>query len=188
MRHVVLCAFLFAVAAVVLAPGAAADQHRSSCPTGTPPIPSAVRSGNEAVPSDRRRPERHACAVHGKRDRRERRRHLLPQGHLESPRFQRQELGIPLRGTGQRQRRQLDGEQTGRQSQASPRRRVTPRRGSRQWRLAGIYPAGATGFELHPAVWRRLEGDPRGRPRPFQGVPGRLRSCEVTSVGQWFGQ
>ena len=34
MRHVVRSAFPFAVAAVVLAPGAAADQHQSSCPNG----------------------------------------------------------------------------------------------------------------------------------------------------------
>ena len=34
MRHVVLCAFLFTVIAVVLAPGAAADQDLSSCPNG----------------------------------------------------------------------------------------------------------------------------------------------------------
>ena len=34
MRHVVLCAFLSAVVAVVLAPGAAADQDQSSCPNG----------------------------------------------------------------------------------------------------------------------------------------------------------
>ena len=34
MRHVVLCAFLFAVTAVVLAPAAAAAQNQSSCPNG----------------------------------------------------------------------------------------------------------------------------------------------------------
>lgn len=34
MRHVILCALLLAVTAVVLAPGAAADQHQSSCPNG----------------------------------------------------------------------------------------------------------------------------------------------------------
>jgi hypothetical protein len=34
MRQVILSAFLFAVTAVVLVPGAAADQHQSSCPNG----------------------------------------------------------------------------------------------------------------------------------------------------------
>ena len=34
MRLVILCAFLFAVTAIVLAPGAAADEHQSSCPNG----------------------------------------------------------------------------------------------------------------------------------------------------------
>ena len=34
MRHVILCALLLALTAVVLAPGALADQHQSSCPNG----------------------------------------------------------------------------------------------------------------------------------------------------------
>jgi len=50
MRHVVLYAFLFAVTAVVLAPGAAADQHLSSCPNGynaypVPQTEAAMRQG-----------------------------------------------------------------------------------------------------------------------------------------------
>jgi hypothetical protein len=34
MRHVILSGFLFAVAAIGLAPGAAAAEHQSSCPNG----------------------------------------------------------------------------------------------------------------------------------------------------------
>ena len=34
MRHVILCGFLFAVTAIVLAPDAAAAEHQSSCPNG----------------------------------------------------------------------------------------------------------------------------------------------------------
>ena len=34
MRHVILGGFLFAVTAIVLAPGAAAAEHQSSCPNG----------------------------------------------------------------------------------------------------------------------------------------------------------
>jgi hypothetical protein len=34
MRHVILSGFLFAVTAIVLAPGAAAAEHQSSCPNG----------------------------------------------------------------------------------------------------------------------------------------------------------
>jgi hypothetical protein len=34
MRHIVLCGFLSAVTAIVLAPGAAAAEHQSSCPNG----------------------------------------------------------------------------------------------------------------------------------------------------------
>ena len=34
MRRVILCGFLFGVTAIVLAPGAAAAEHQSSCPNG----------------------------------------------------------------------------------------------------------------------------------------------------------
>jgi hypothetical protein len=40
----------------------------------------------------------------------------------------------------------------------------------------------------NPRFWRRPEGGQHGRPRPFDAVPGALRSGEITSVGQRFGQ
>ena len=91
-------------------------------------LPQRVRQGGRTADAgaaagastDRGRPGRESCAVHGpgalrsrKPDRRERRRHLLSEGRLESPRRQRRSVGLLLHGPGTTTRPPAEGRRRG---------------------------------------------------------------------------
>ena len=115
MRQGILFSLVTALTALVLVSSAGSAQERASCPNGFTAyaIPQTeadlqqfprIVAGLAADPAPYTAEELIALAAV---DRRERRRHLLPQGDLEPPRFQHQGLGVLLRGAGQRLSRRV---------------------------------------------------------------------------------